>query len=185
MFKIKKLDVCGRPLFANPVTYIDACVLFGLCSVPQLFNILADLLTWIAQRNGATNLIHYLDDFLTMGPPDSPTCQKNLDTFVQLCRDLGVPLAAEKIESPSTSLTFLGIMLEDTRKMEIRLPNEKLQHIKIILQEWFETQKSYKVADSFLGRAPSACHKSHQMRQNLCDKTICHCCKNQGDALLR
>ena len=79
------------------------------------------------------NLIHYLDNFLTMDPPDSPTCQKNLDIFIQLCRDLGVPLAAEKMEDPSTSLTFLGITL-DTRKMEIRLPSEKLQRIKIILQ---------------------------------------------------
>ena len=58
-----------------------------------------------------------LGRFLTMGPPDSLTCQKNLDIFIQLCRDLGVTLAAEKMEGPSTSLTFLGITL-DTRKME-------------------------------------------------------------------
>ena len=127
----------------NHQIYIDTCLPFGLRSAPKLFNILADLLTWITQKNGVTNLIHYLDDFLTMGPPDSPTCQKNLGIFIQLCRDLGVPLAAEKMKGPSTSLTFLGITL-DTRKMEIRLPSEKLQRIKIILQEWLGRKKATK-----------------------------------------
>ena len=115
----------------NHQIYIDTCLPFGIRSAPKLFNILADLLKWISQKNGVTNLIHYLDDFLTMGPPDSSTCQRNLDIFIQLCRDLSVPLAAEKIEGPSTSLTFLVITL-DTKKMEIRLPSEKLQCIKII-----------------------------------------------------
>ena len=111
-FRLLPVHPSDRHLIAmkwNHQIYIDACLPFGIRSAPKLFNILADLLTWIAQSNGVTNLIHYLDDFLTMGPPDSPICQKNLDTFVQLCRDLGVPLAAEKIEGPSTSLTFLGI----------------------------------------------------------------------------
>ena len=40
----------------NHQIYIDACLPFGLRSVPKLFNILADLLTWIAQRNGVMNL---------------------------------------------------------------------------------------------------------------------------------
>ena len=37
--------------------------------------------------------------------------------LTQLCKDLGIPLAVEKIEGPSTSLTFLGITL-DTEQME-------------------------------------------------------------------
>jgi len=29
--KVNKLDVCGRPLFANPITYIDSLTLYFLC----------------------------------------------------------------------------------------------------------------------------------------------------------
>ena len=58
-------------------------------------------------------------------------------------RACAVVQAAEKMEGPSTSLTFLGITL-DTRKMEIRLPSEKLQRIKIILQEWLGHKKATK-----------------------------------------
>ena len=91
--------------------YIDHCIPFGLRSAPKLFNILADLLSWIAQNAGVSYLIHYLDDYLTMGPPASAICQRNLDIFISLCADLGVPLASEKLEGPSTSLSFLGIIL--------------------------------------------------------------------------
>ena len=72
-----------------------------------------------------TLLIHYLDDYLTVGPPASTVCQCNVDKFVFLYAELGVPLATDKLEGPSTSLSFLGIIL-DTSRMEIRLPADKL-----------------------------------------------------------
>lgn len=48
--------------------YIDTCLSFGLRSAPKLFNILADLLQWIAQTEGIIHIMHYLDDFSTLGP---------------------------------------------------------------------------------------------------------------------
>ena len=93
-------------------TYIDHCIPFGLLLAPKLFNILADLLAWIAEDVGVSCLIHYLDDSLTMGPPASTVCQCNVDKFVSLCAELGVPLATDKLEGPSTSLSFLGIILD-------------------------------------------------------------------------
>ena len=113
----------------NGGVYVDTCLPFGLRSAPKLFNILADLLAWIAKSNNVSFLIHYLDDFLTMGPPASLTCQYNLDTIVQICDYLGVPLALEKVEGPATTLPFLGIVL-DTVKMEARLPEEKLKKLR-------------------------------------------------------
>ena len=101
--------------------YIDSCLSFGLHSASKLFNILADLVSWIAAQQGISCILHYLDDFLLLGPPQSSICQQNLETFIHLCSDLGIPLASEKIEGPTTSLTFLGIII-DTHCMEIRLP---------------------------------------------------------------
>jgi len=83
-------------------------------------------------NSGVTFLIHYLDDYLTMGPPNSETCQQNIDTFISLCADIDVPLALDKLEGPSTSLSFLGITL-DTERMEIRLPDDKLTRIQQLL----------------------------------------------------
>ena len=137
-FRLLPIHLADRNLLAmkwDNKIYIDSCLPFGLRSAPKLFNILADLLCCIAQQHGISQPLHYLDDFLLIGPPHSPACQQNLNTFIQLCTNLGVPLASEKIEGPSTSLTFLGITL-DTANMEIRLPQDKLLRIKASLTKW-------------------------------------------------
>ena len=127
----------------NQSIYIDTCLPFGLRSAPKLFNILADLLSWVTTQQGVTFSMHYLDDFLMFGPPDSPICQQNLNTFTQVCNELGIPLATEKLEGPSTSLTFLGIIL-DTHHMEIRLPMDKLQRIHQELSLWLPRKTATK-----------------------------------------
>ena len=121
----------------------DHCIPFGLCLAPKLFNILADLLAWIMEKAGVSYLIHYLDDFLTMGPPESTRCQQNLDIFLSLCAELGVPLAAEKLEGPTRSLSFLRIIL-DTKRMEIRLPTDKVTRINQLLTMWLPKKKATK-----------------------------------------
>jgi len=78
-----------------------------------------------------------------MGPPASNSCQSNLDILIHTCAELGVPLATEKLEGPSTTLTFLGVEI-DTTKMEIRLPDEKLQRICQELTTWMGKKKATK-----------------------------------------
>ena len=61
--------------------YFDTCLPFGLRSTPKLFNVQADMLAWIARQNRVTLSLHYLDDYLTMGPPGSYTCHHNFQIF--------------------------------------------------------------------------------------------------------
>ena len=53
-------------------------------------------------------------------------CQTNLDNIVKCCKALGVPLALEKVEGPSTLLPFLGIVIDIIHK-QLCLPQGKLQ----------------------------------------------------------
>ena len=69
-----------------------------------------------------------------IGPPHSPACKQNLNTFIQLCDSLEILLTSEKIEGPSTSLSFLGIH-HDTARMEIKLPEDKLSRIQQTLAQ--------------------------------------------------
>ena len=112
----------------NGNLFIDTCLPFGLRSAPKLFNVLADLLSWILQQQGAYPFLNYLDDFLIISPPNSPACQHHLTTVKHICNLLGVPLAEDKEEGPATSLTFLGIIL-DTVLKQARLPLEKLERL--------------------------------------------------------
>lgn len=122
---------------------IDTCLPFGLRSAPKLFNIMADLLAWILDVQGVSYLIHYLDDFLTIGAPGSSECERNLETLIQVCQVVGVPLATEKVAGPATTLEFLGILL-DTARMEARLPNEKLARVRQTVTVWLGKKSATK-----------------------------------------
>ena len=123
--------------------FIDTCLLFGLRSAPKLFNILADLLSWILQRKEITPLIPYLDDFLTMGQAYSTAYHNHLTTIKEVCRDLSIPLAIEKQEGPSQRIIFLSITL-DMQRMEAQLPSDKLLRIRNQLSAWLTQKKATK-----------------------------------------
>ena len=123
----------------NNQIFVEAALPFGLRSAPKIFNALADAVEWMAKQRGVCDVWHYLDDFIVCGPPSSPECECSLQLMIDLCSYLGVPLAKEKREGPTTCLTFLGIEI-DTIAGEVRLPRPKLHQLCVLLEEW-STQK--------------------------------------------
>ena len=86
--------------------YVDTCLPFGLRSAPALFNHYAEALHWIMANRYGAQLLHYLDNFLLVGPPGSDTCQEAMSRMLMVCDHLGIPVASEKLEGPTTALTF-------------------------------------------------------------------------------
>ena len=56
--------------------YIDTVLPFGLRSAQLIFTAEADAVQWILETQRVNHIVHYLDDYLVMGSPDSPECQK-------------------------------------------------------------------------------------------------------------
>ena len=107
--------------------YVDTCLPFGLHSAPFLFNRLSDAIHWVLQHNyGVVHLLHYLDDFFTAGPANSNDCMNNLTAMLSLCNKINAPVKSSKVEGPSTTLTFLGILL-DTTTMEASITQDRKQ----------------------------------------------------------
>ena len=135
-----------RPLLAmrwKEGLYVDTVLPFGLRSAPKIFSAVADALEWILLGQGVSLLLHYLDDFLTMGKANSTECHDNLELIQRICAFLGLPLKMEKLEGPIMVLTFLGIVL-DTQKLEIRLPPHKLEELNERIMEWKRKQSCTK-----------------------------------------
>ena len=86
---------------------------------------------------------HYLDDFITVGPPDADECQAKIALMVELCSRLSVPLAEDKLIGAVTCLVFLGIEI-DTVAGEIRLPRKKLIRFKELICQRTEKKKCTK-----------------------------------------
>ena len=80
-------------------------------------------------------VIYYLDDFLFGGHPNSDSCGRSLDLALRVCDEVGFPAMPEKVVGPSTLIEFLGF-INDTGALEIRLPEEKLLHLKSTLESW-------------------------------------------------
>lgn len=106
--------------------YFDKVLPFG-CSIScSIFEQFARFLEWCIRSSCSVGEIeHYLDDFLFGGREGSEDCQSMLQTFLDRCREFGVPIADEKTEGPTTSLVFLGLLI-DSELMLIRIPRDKI-----------------------------------------------------------
>ena len=86
-------------------------------------------------------------------------CNKYVNTFLEICAEIGIPIADEKTVWASTSITFLGMLLQGI-SWTISIPDEKITRTVNLLQEICSKQKAMikmlqKLAGllNFLGRA--------------------------------
>ena len=93
--------------------FIDKCLPFGAslsCSHYQRFsNSLRHILRY---RTGRKTINNYLDDFLFIAISHL-ICNGMINSFLQLCFELNLPVAEEKTEWASTLVILLGILLDD------------------------------------------------------------------------
>ena len=105
-------------------TYVDRALPFGLRSAPKIFSAMADAMTWILFTRGVRFVLHYLDDFLLVGPPDSSEAATARARAEITFDDLGVPIASHKTEGPSSCVIFLGILI-DTDNLRLQAARGK------------------------------------------------------------
>lgn len=120
--------------------FVDLALPFGLRSAPYIFNAVASMVNWILVNNyNVTNLVHYLDDFIMVGPANGDTCKVNLAKSIDVCSKLGVPLHPHKCVGPDTSIVILGIEL-DSINQTARLPTDKLTNLQQLIVSWRSRQ---------------------------------------------
>ena len=59
-----------------------------------------------------------------------------------MCKELGVPIAQEKAEGPSTSLVYFGYLL-DTIKSQIKIPGEKILRLLELIDNALSLKNSH------------------------------------------
>lgn len=122
--------------------YYERVLPFGLRSSCRLWEMYATALEHLLDRalrveglpRSDRVIVHYVDDFLFVVRLASQA-RALLAGALELCADLGLPMAADKTEGPTQCLTFLGIEL-DTVAMEARLPAIKLAELKRLTGVW-------------------------------------------------
>ena len=160
-YQIIPVHLHDRPLLAiqweESQLFFDPMLPFGLRSAPKIFNAVANALCWHLHEAGIPLIRHYLNDFIIVVPPISPQCRESLATLNCECQALGVPIADHKREGPTTCLTYLEIKVDMVAGL-LRLPNDKLQRLRALLNDW-ETRKSCtrKELESLVGLLNHTC----------------------------
>ena len=74
---------------------------------PLIFTAIADALQWVIQKDGARWIFHYIDDFITIGEPESDKCVANMTRMQRIPYELGLPIEEKKTESINLFNFFL------------------------------------------------------------------------------
>lgn len=109
------------------------------------------------EARGCVCVFHYLDYFLLVGSPSSNQCEEHLKILLKTFDRLNIPVALEKLEGPTTVLTFLGIEM-DTQNSTLRLPRDKVQELKSLIATWSQRKSCTKRdLQSLVGKLQHAC----------------------------
>ena len=115
--------------------YFDIVMQFGLASATAIFEWFSSAAEFIATKVLVIRaLVHYVDDFMNMETTHG-ACQQQLDSLLALFAELGIPVSPKKIELPSQSMIFLGILFNSI-DMTISLDESRVADIKAMLAEW-------------------------------------------------
>ena len=116
--------------------FVDRSLPMGARSSAFIFEMFSSAIHFLAKQLGVLWLVHYLDDFLLISP-SRIGCVEYMNLFIGLLRELGVPIAEEKTLGPLQCLEFLGYLI-DTLNGEVRLPADKLQRCRDLIQSLLE-----------------------------------------------
>ena len=104
----------------NGQVYVDQALPFGLRSALKMFTAIADTIFWALTESGVTLQIHYFDDFFS----NTGTSSHIMPYILSVLDRLGVPVALNKVEGPSTVITFLGVEVNSERLRIVPHPGQ-------------------------------------------------------------
>lgn len=120
--------------------YYDKRTAMGASTSCLNFESLSKALSWILTVIFCVRYVcHLLDDFCFFSRANTDECKISLDIFLMLCNNLNIPINEDKTVLPSTTVTVFGVEI-DTLLMQARLPSDKLEKAKSLLQSMQERQ---------------------------------------------
>ena len=105
--------------------FVDKCLPFGASISCKHFQDVSDAIAHIFRvKSGGHDVINYLDDYF-FAALLRIVCNRQIQLFLDICRQINMPISLEKTFWGTTQLVFLGLLLDTTRRM-VFIPQEKL-----------------------------------------------------------
>ena len=120
----RDIDLLG---LRHKYTFLDVMLPFIFCHGSVFFTHCSNIIHHIMHQHDLTGLLNYIDDLMYTGLPSK--IHQSYTFLLQLLQQLGLDISAEKLVPPSTSVIFLGILINTNTRI-ILIPEKKLQEIK-------------------------------------------------------
>lgn len=142
--------------FQNSFFY-DCNLPMGLALSCSLFEKISRALVWILENKfGAKGISHILDDFIFISPSET-SCFTNLQNFIHLASEVGIPIKHSKTVLPSRQIEAHGVLIDSVNQV-IKLPDDKLQSCRSLLNEFSQRNKcTLQELQSLIGTLQFAC----------------------------
>ena len=119
---------------------MDKCLPFGSSISCALFQQVSDGIAHIVQVKVSARLVNYLDDYLFMASFEW-ACNQQLDMFIQICKDICMPVLQEKTHRAVTSTTFLGFLIDCDNRL-VCIPVQKVERAVSLIHDFLSARKS-------------------------------------------
>ena len=118
--------------------FVDKCLPFGSSISCAIFQAISDAIAYIVACKTKRDNVNYVDDFF-FAALLKQLCDRQVNIFLEVCKDINFPVAMEKTFWGTTVIVFLGLLL-DTEKQLVCLPTDKISKT-LELIDWFLGKK--------------------------------------------
>ena len=120
-----------NPLDNQWYYFVDKCMPFGASISCAHFQAFSNAISHVIRVLTKKDNVNYLDDFL-FAALMKLLCNHQLQTFLEVCKEINFPVSMEKTFWGTTRITFLGLLIDTVAQM-ICIPIEKIEKAKGLL----------------------------------------------------
>ena len=107
--------------------FVDKCLPFGHALSCALFQRVSDAISHLTKYKTKKENINYLDDFFFVDVTKW-FCNQQVHHFIEICTQIAFPVALDKTYWATTSLTFLGLLINALGRY-VSIPVDKIEKI--------------------------------------------------------
>ena len=113
--------------------FVDKCLPFGASISCAHFQLVSDAIAHVVKFRTKKELVNCLDDFLFVALLRY-MCERQLNIFLEVCKEINFPVSEEKTFHAATCMIFLGLLI-DTIARTVSIPIEKIEKTRNLNQE--------------------------------------------------
>ena len=113
------------PLDGETYHFVDKCLPFGAAISCAIFQAFSNAVAHIVRFKTKMDNVNYLDNFLFVALLLAK-CDVQMDIFLKVCADINFPISGEKTFFSTTTMVFLGFLIDSVVQL-VLIPQDKLQ----------------------------------------------------------